>query len=147
MSIFTLLLNILSDFCYLGTFFSNRSYDFFSREGTFFLVTDHFRAESPHILSELRSHPQSLFLYLKTVIEVHLSGTLDFSNLKKADDIDVADGRRVKDQSKGLTAYLERISDFPKFMRNNPVHVNDDMIELYFEVSPSTVILKAIDWV
>ncbi|XP_061961114.1 uncharacterized protein LOC133681927 [Populus nigra] len=105
-----------------------------SREGTFFLVTDHFRAESPHILSELRSHPQSLFLYLKTVIEVHLSGTLDFSNLKKADDIDVADGRRVKDQSKGLTAYLERISDFPKFMRNNPVHVNDDMIELYFEL-------------
>lgn len=105
-----------------------------SREGTFFLVIDHFSAESPHILSELRSHPQSLFLYLKTVIEVHLSGTLDFSNLKKADDIDVADGRRVKDQSKGLTAYLERISDFPKFMRNNPVHVNDDMIELYFEL-------------
>ncbi|CAK7348627.1 unnamed protein product [Dovyalis caffra] len=53
---------------------------------------------------------------------------------RKSDDIDVVNGRRVKDQSKGLAAYLERISDFPKFVRNNPVHVNDDMIELYFEL-------------
>ncbi|KAJ6878484.1 hypothetical protein NC652_032103 [Populus alba x Populus x berolinensis] len=93
-----------------------------------------FRSAVISRIPELLVLSRVFFLYLKTVIEVHLSGTLDFSNLKKADDIDVADGRRVKDQSKGLTAYLERISDFPKFMRNNPVHVNDDMIELYFEL-------------
>ncbi|KAJ6328871.1 hypothetical protein OIU77_010536 [Salix suchowensis] len=95
--------------------------------------SDAFRSAVISRISELLvlSREGTLFL---TVMEVHLSGTLDFSNLKKADDIDVADARRVKDQTKRLAAYLERISDFPKFMRNNPVHVNDDMIELYFEL-------------
>lgn len=41
---------------------------------------------------------------------------------------------RVKDQSIAVEAYLERISDFPKLLRNNPVNVTDDMIELYLEV-------------
>lgn len=99
------------------------------------MIIDHFSGESPHILSELRSHPKSLFLYLKTIIEVHLSGTLNFSYLRKDYNVEVFNGRRMKDQSKGLEAYLERISGFPKLMRNNPVHVTDDMIELYFEVS------------
>lgn len=48
----------------------------------------------------------------------------------------------MKDKSEGLEAYLERISDFPKFLRNNPVHVTDDMIELYLEVSTSTIIFE-----
>ncbi|KAK3004785.1 hypothetical protein RJ639_020124, partial [Escallonia herrerae] len=39
------------------------------REATFFLVLDHFNGDSQHILSELHSHPESLFLYLKTVVE------------------------------------------------------------------------------
>ncbi|XP_008229220.1 PREDICTED: vacuolar protein sorting-associated protein 8 homolog [Prunus mume] len=100
-----------------------------NREGTFVLVIDHFTSEEgSHILSELRSHPKSLFLYLKTVIEVHLSGTLDFSSLRKDDLV------RVKDQSKAVEAYLERICDFPKLLRNNPVNVTDDMIELYLEL-------------
>ncbi|PQQ16057.1 vacuolar protein sorting-associated protein 8 homolog [Prunus yedoensis var. nudiflora] len=82
-----------------------------NREGTFVLVIDHFTSEEgSHILSELRSHPKSLFLYLKTVIEVHLSGTLDFSSLRKDDLV------RVKDQSKAVEAYLERICDFPKLL-------------------------------
>lgn len=94
------------------------------------MVIDHFTIEEgSHILSKLRSHPKSLFLYLKTVIEVHLSGTLDFSSLRKDDLV------RVKDQSKAVEAYLERISDFPKLLRSNPVNVTDDMIELYLEVS------------
>ncbi|KAL5572209.1 hypothetical protein UlMin_021806 [Ulmus minor] len=99
-----------------------------NREGTFFLVTDHFSNEGSHILSELRSHPKSLFLYLKTAVEVHLSGTLNFDNLKK-DDL-----MSVNNTSEGLEAYLERISEFPKFLRNNPVHVTDDMTELYLEL-------------
>ncbi|KAJ9681025.1 hypothetical protein PVL29_020099 [Vitis rotundifolia] len=105
-----------------------------SREGTFFLIIDHFNKESPHILSELRSHPKSLFLYLKTVIEVHLSGTLNFSCLQNDDTMDASCGRRVKNQLYGLEAYLERILDFPKLLLNNPVHVTDEMIELYLEL-------------
>ncbi|KAK9279894.1 hypothetical protein L1049_013577 [Liquidambar formosana] len=106
-----------------------------SREGTFFLLIDHFNKESLHILSEMRSHPNSLFLYLKTVVEVHKYGTLDFSSLRKDNVADFPSGGRVKDQSCGLEVYLARISDFPKFLRNNPVHVTDEMIELYFEGS------------
>jgi hypothetical protein len=99
------------------------------------LVIDHFNKEASHILSELHSHPRSLFLYLKTVIEVHLSGTLKFSYLRQDDFMDSSDVRRLKDQSRGLELYMEKISDFPKFLRNNPVEVTDDMIELYLEVS------------
>lgn len=115
-----------------------------SREGTFFLVVDHLNDESSHILSELNSHPKSLFLYLKTVFEVHLSGTLNFSYLREEEVVDVFGGRRGKNPSKELQAYLERISNFPKFLRNNPLQVTDDMIELYLELlcqfEPNSVI-------
>ncbi|TQE13353.1 hypothetical protein C1H46_000920 [Malus baccata] len=84
-----------------------------------------YMVNSSHILSKLRSHPISLFLHLKTVIEVHLSGTLIFSSLTRDDHV------RVKDKSKAVEAYLERISDFPKLLYSNPVNVTDDMIELY----------------
>lgn len=94
------------------------------------------------MLSELRSHPRSLFLYLKTVIEVHLSGTLNFSYLRGDDIVDSFDGRWVKDQSKGLEDYLDKISNFPKFLRNNPVEVTDEMIELYLEVSTCKTIYR-----
>ncbi|KAL6982167.1 hypothetical protein U1Q18_023780 [Sarracenia purpurea var. burkii] len=103
-----------------------------SREGTFFLVTHHFSGQCQHILSELRSHPKSLFLYLKTVFEVHLSGTLDFSLLRKDETVKFPVGRRLRDQSE--EAYLARILDFPKFLRSNPVQVTDDMIELFLEL-------------
>ncbi|KAF4366492.1 hypothetical protein F8388_003730 [Cannabis sativa] len=99
-----------------------------NREGTIFLVIDHLNDEGSHILSELRAHSKSLFLYLKTVIEIQLSGTLNFDYLRN-DDI-----TSMKDKSEELTAYLERISDFPKILRSNPVHVTDDMIELYLEL-------------
>ncbi|XP_062091293.1 uncharacterized protein LOC133797417 [Humulus lupulus] len=99
-----------------------------NREGTVFLVIDQFNDEGSHILSELRAHSKSLFLYLKTVIEIQLSGTLNFDYLRN-DDL-----MSMKDKSEELTAYLERISDFPKILRSNPVHVTDDMIELYLEL-------------
>ncbi|KAJ4963919.1 hypothetical protein NE237_023858 [Protea cynaroides] len=105
-----------------------------SREGTFFLVVDHFNKESHHILSELRSHPKSLFLYLKTTIDVYLSGTLDFSSLEKGGQLDLPNGRRMKDQSNEVEAYLARISEFPKLLRHDPVLVTDEIIELYLEL-------------
>ncbi|WCJ22507.1 transducin family protein / WD-40 repeat family protein [Euphorbia peplus] len=104
------------------------------RAGTFLLVIDHFSSYTSQILSELHSHPKSLFLYLKTVIEVYLSGTLDFSGLNKDGVVGTFSGREVKEEATGLQAYWERISEFPKFIRNNPVHVTDDMIELYMEL-------------
>ncbi|KAE8723250.1 Transducin family protein / WD-40 repeat family protein isoform 3 [Hibiscus syriacus] len=105
-----------------------------SREETFLLVVDHFNDESSRILSELKSHPKSLFLHLKTTIEVHLSGTLNFSYLREEKIADFLSGKRGKDSEKVLEAYLERMSNFPKFLRNNPPHVTDDMIELYVEL-------------
>ncbi|XP_077245678.1 transducin family protein / WD-40 repeat family protein [Tasmannia lanceolata] len=105
-----------------------------SREGAVFLVIDHFSKESHHILSELRSHPKSLFLYLKTIIEVYLSGTLDFSSLERGYVLDVSWGRRMKDQSNELEPYLERIADFPKLLHHNSIHVTDEMAELYLEL-------------
>ena len=56
--------------------------------------------------------------------------------------MDSSDGRMLKDQSRGLEFYMEKISDFPKFLRNNPVEVTDDMIELYLEVSICKLYLK-----
>ncbi|XP_022144189.1 vacuolar protein sorting-associated protein 8 homolog [Momordica charantia] len=99
-----------------------------NREGTFFLVIDHFNNDASDILSQLRTHPRSLFLYLKTLIEVHLSGSLNFSCLRK-DDI-----FGLNYSTKGLDDYLRKLSDFPKYLSNNPVDVTDDIIELYVEL-------------
>lgn len=105
-----------------------------NREGTFFLIADRFSQESQQILAELRSHPHSLFLYLKTVTEVHSTGTLEFSCLTKGDTLDIPGRRRVRNQSDRVQAFLERISLFPKLMRDNPVQVTDEMTELYLEL-------------
>lgn len=101
------------------------------------MIIDQFSKESDHILSELQSHPKSLFLYLKTVIEVHLSGTLDFSSLERGDALDATYAKQMKDQSDELKAYMERVSNFPKLLRHNSIHVTDEMAELYLEVSQS----------
>lgn len=110
------------------------------RESAFFLVIDHFNNEESNILSELRSHPRSLFLYLKTFIEAYFSGTLNF-NLVTEDNI-----ISTKDKSDGLEAYLDKIANFPKFLSNNPIHITDDMIELYLEVSTWTTNVKYTDF-
>lgn len=106
---------------------------------------DHFSGYTSQILSELHSHAKSLFLYLKTVIEVNLSGTLDFSGLSKPDIVDAFSGREGKEELTGIQAYLERISEFPKFIRNNPVQVTDDMVELYMEVCSYTLLCYIIE--
>ncbi|KAK9145826.1 hypothetical protein Sjap_005729 [Stephania japonica] len=105
-----------------------------SREGTFLLVINHFNKDSELILSQLRSQPKSLFLYLKTIIEVHLSGKLNFSCLENVIVMDVRNKSKRKDQSDELKAFMERISDFPKLIRENPVLINDDMVELYLKL-------------
>ncbi|GKA12539.1 vacuolar protein sorting-associated protein 8 [Tanacetum coccineum] len=103
-----------------------------SREGTFFLVVEHFFQEFEQILSELRSNPKSLFLYLKTLIEAHSKGTVNFNALKN--EALCFRGRRVKSHTDRVHDLLERVSEFPKFLRENPVHVTDEMTELYLEL-------------
>lgn len=105
-----------------------------SRECTFYLVIDHFTKESGQILSELQSKPESLFLYLKTLVEVHLSGTLKFSCVRTDSVVDKPCSGRVKDGHNMLEDYLRRISEFPKVLRNCSVDVTDDMVELYLEL-------------
>ncbi|CAA0827177.1 transducin family protein / WD-40 repeat family protein [Striga hermonthica] len=105
-----------------------------SREATYFLITDHFPGKSQYILSELRSHPESLFLYLKTVIEVHSTGTLKISHLEEVNVLDFPGGRRAHQQSNRVQAYLEAISCSLKLLHNNRVNVTDELMEQYFEL-------------
>lgn len=79
------------------------------RENAFFLVIYHFNNEESNILYELRSHPRSLFLHLKTAIEAYLSGTLNFNILANDNIIS------RKDQSDGLEGYLDKIANFQSF--------------------------------
>lgn len=100
------------------------------------MVVDHFNGDNEHAFSVLDSHPESLFLYLKTVIEVQSTGILNFSCFTKGgDDADFSIGRRDWGQHGRNEAFLARISDFPNLMRNNPVHVTDKLIERYLEVN------------
>ncbi|KAJ6807507.1 vacuolar protein sorting-associated protein 8-like protein [Iris pallida] len=104
-----------------------------SREFTYFLVVDHFNAESQNILLKLHSHPQSLFLFLKTAVDVHLSGILKFSLPKTSNDSHVPAGR-ICDIPDELEIYLERLSNFPKLLHHNTIEVTDEMAELYLEL-------------
>ncbi|KAL1535637.1 vacuolar protein sorting-associated protein 8 [Salvia divinorum] len=105
-----------------------------SREAIYFLITDHFSGRTPYILSDLRSHPESLFLYLKTVIEVQTTGTLDISCLQDVDTFNYPSPTNSKLQSNGVQAYLEAISTSLKLLHNNRVNVTDEMMETYFEL-------------
>ncbi|KAJ4795229.1 Vacuolar protein sorting-associated protein 8-like protein [Rhynchospora pubera] len=94
-----------------------------NRECTFFLVLDHFDGESQEILSRLHDHPQSLFLFLKTAIDVHLSGNLSIDEFHILKD-DVA-----------VNGYLERLTNNQKIgIERNPIQVSDEIIELYLEL-------------
>ncbi|CAH2069296.1 unnamed protein product [Thlaspi arvense] len=105
-----------------------------SREGTFFLIIDNLKDNISRIQEQLHSHPRSLFLYLKTVIEVHLSGSLDFCRLRKHEAVDSSGENIRRDIPKEVDSFLEGLNDFPKFIQDNPVNVTDDMIELYLEL-------------
>ncbi|XP_057533278.1 uncharacterized protein LOC130811119 isoform X2 [Amaranthus tricolor] len=118
-----------------------------SRECTFCLVSYHLSNDREHVLSKLRSTPRSLFLYLKTLFEVYLSGTLDFSCVKVENVIDGSWGRQ-NNWENSLNSYLARVQEFPKFICNKPIEVTDDIVELYLELlckfEPDSV-LKFLD--
>jgi hypothetical protein len=98
-------------------------------------VIDHFHDEIQQILSELHSDHRSLFLFLKTAIEVHLSGKLDLSDLT-ARNYQTVERRYFSGE---LEDYLHRLSNLPKLFDRNPVSMTDELVELYLEVSVSTV--------
>ncbi|TVU33578.1 hypothetical protein EJB05_25403, partial [Eragrostis curvula] len=100
-----------------------------SRECAFVLVTDHFYDEIQQILAELHSDRNSLFLFLKTAIEVHLSGKLDFKKLSVRNSQTV----ELDYTSTDLKGYLQRLSNLPK-LDQNPVSINDELVELYLEL-------------
>ncbi|CAM0947372.1 unnamed protein product [Alopecurus aequalis] len=101
-----------------------------SRECAFVLVIDHFHDVIQQILSELHSDNRSLFLFLKTVIEVHLSGKLDFSELT-AHNYQTVERRYSYGE---LEDYLHRLSNLPKLFDRNPVSMTDELVELFLEL-------------
>ncbi|XP_071937451.1 uncharacterized protein [Coffea arabica] len=105
------------------------------REGTFFLVVVHFHGQSQEILfSQLHSHPESLFLYLKTLVEVHTTGNLKFSCLRKDGSLHFPSGRMAKHQSDRIKTFLEELNDFPKLLRTKPIQLTDEVTEQYLEL-------------
>lgn len=82
------------------------------------------------ILSDLQRYPESLFLFLKTIIDVHLRGTLNVPVLK-----DSRVSLRVERSYSDLGKYLNRVSDLASLLRQNPFSVDDKMAERYIEVS------------
>uniref|UniRef100_J3L970 RING-type domain-containing protein n=2 Tax=Oryza brachyantha TaxID=4533 RepID=J3L970_ORYBR len=101
-----------------------------SRECAFVLVNDHFHDEIQQILSKLHSDHHSLFLFLKTAIEVHLSGKLNFSELSTRNNSTV----ELQYSSRELEFYIQRLLNLPKLLDRNPVIVTDELVELYLEL-------------
>ncbi|CAI9090000.1 OLC1v1024674C6 [Oldenlandia corymbosa var. corymbosa] len=104
------------------------------REGTFFLLIRHFNEQSQILLSELEAQPECLFLYLKTLIEVHTTGNLQFSRLTNDDKVFCPIERRVRHQSDRVRVFREALIGFPKLLRSSPIQLTDEMTELYFEL-------------
>ncbi|KAI0500748.1 hypothetical protein KFK09_018964 [Dendrobium nobile] len=103
-----------------------------SRECTFFLVIDQLDSEKQHILSQLHSHPLSLFLFLKTVIDFHISGTLNFPVPETI--ISNNPNVRTRDSSIEIADYVEKLSNFPKLLHHDAIQVTDEMAEQYLEL-------------
>lgn len=106
------------------------------------MVVEHFSGDHDRALREMDSHPKSLFLYLKTIMEAHTKGSLNFSCFRKGDNVNIPTGRRNSSQPNRIEAYLEKISELPKLMRDNPVHVTDKIVEQYLEVKFSLTVFS-----
>ncbi|CDP20470.1 unnamed protein product [Coffea canephora] len=86
------------------------------------------------VISQLHSHPESLFLYLKTLVEVHTTGNLKFSCLRKYGSLHFPSGRMAKHQSDRIKTFLEELNDFPKLLCSKPIQLTDKVTEQYLEV-------------
>ncbi|XP_020574102.1 vacuolar protein sorting-associated protein 8 homolog isoform X2 [Phalaenopsis equestris] len=104
-----------------------------SRECTFFLAIDQLDIEMQNILSQLHSHPQSLFLFLKTLFDFHISGTLNFPVPETALVANYPNVR-MRDSLIDIADYLEKLSNFPKLLHHDTIQVTDEMAELYLEL-------------
>ncbi|XP_066321059.1 uncharacterized protein [Miscanthus floridulus] len=100
-----------------------------SRECAFVLASDHFCDKIQQILAELRSDRHSLFLFLKTAIEVHLSRKLDLSKLEARNKQTV----ELQYSSTDVEDYQQRLSNLSKLC-HNPVYIDDELVELYLEL-------------
>jgi hypothetical protein len=69
---------------------------------------------------------------LKTAIEVHLLGKLDFSELSVRNNQTV----ELQYSSTDLEDYQQRLSNLK--LDQNPVSIDDELVELYLEVSVVT---------
>ena len=106
----------------------------------------HFHGQSQEILfSQLHSHPESLFLYLKTLVEVHTTGNLKFSCLRKDGSLHFPSGRMAKHQSDRIKTFLEELNDFPKLLRSKPIQLIDEVTEHYLEVSISSTVDEVLE--
>lgn len=97
------------------------------------MVIDQFSGETQDILSELRSHPQSLFLFLKTTLEIHLSGNLKFPVLETV-CLSNPPFDKIRETPNNLEEYAERLASFPKLLHQNTIQVNDELTELFLSV-------------
>ncbi|CAD6252061.1 unnamed protein product [Miscanthus lutarioriparius] len=112
-----------------------------SRECAFVLASDHFCDKIQQILAELRSDRHSLFLFLKTAIEAHLSGKLDLSKLEVRNKQTV----ELQYSSTDVEDYQQRLSNLSKLC-HNPVYIDDELVELYLELQIGAVLAFCLDY-
>ncbi|XP_078448390.1 transducin family protein / WD-40 repeat family protein isoform X2 [Wolffia australiana] len=113
-----------------------------SREDAFLLVLDYFGTESMDILSQLQGYPESLFLFLKSIFDIHLHGTLDFPVLRNSLVSEVT--WRMGKPCSERELYMNRVSEFGRLPLQNPFNVDDKMTESFIELmcqyEPRTVL-------
>ncbi|CDP11576.1 unnamed protein product [Coffea canephora] len=97
------------------------------------------------VISQLHSHPESIFLYLNTLVEVHTTGNLKFSCLRKYGSLHFPSGRMAKHQSDRIKMFLEELNDFPKLLRSKPIQLTDEVTEQYLKVSISSTVDKVLE--
>ncbi|CDP20786.1 unnamed protein product [Coffea canephora] len=97
------------------------------------------------VISQLHSHPESLFLYLNTLVEVHTTKNLKFSCLRKYVSLHFPSGRMAKHQSDRIKMFLEELNDFLKLLRSKPIQLTDEVTEQYLEVSISSTVDEVLE--
>ncbi|XP_027176793.1 vacuolar protein sorting-associated protein 8 homolog isoform X2 [Coffea eugenioides] len=68
-----------------------------------------------------------------TLVEVHTTGNLKFSCLRKYGSLHFPSGRMAKHQSDRIKTFLEELNDFPKLLCSKPIQLTDKVTEQYLE--------------